>query len=115
MSAAGKRASQGFDYQDIIVVYWLIQLLHDDNLETVQMEIMALPNESKAVTVDDIVLTFTDRSITFIQAKKNQPKYTEWRFSDKTLQDELVKFCQQLEQTPYSTVTFYSRSPFGEL
>lgn len=115
MSAAGKRASQGFDYQDIIVVYWLIQLLHDDNLETVQMEIMALPNESKAVTVDDIVLTFKDESITFIQAKKNQPKYTEWTFSDKTLRNELVKFRQQLEQTPSSTVTFYSRSPFGEL
>jgi len=115
MSAAGKRASQGYDYQDIIVVYWLIQLLQNDELESVQMEVMALPGKSVAVTVDDIVLAFKDESITFIQAKKNQPKYTEWRFSDKTLQDELVKVCKQLEQTPNSTVKFYSRSPFGEL
>lgn len=50
MSIAGKRASQGFDYQDIIAIHWLIQLLQNDELASVQLEIIALPSESEGAT-----------------------------------------------------------------
>jgi len=46
MSIAGKRASQGFDYQDIIAIHWLIQLLQNDELAS----IIALPSESEGAT-----------------------------------------------------------------
>jgi hypothetical protein len=78
MSVAGRRASQGYDYQDIIAVHWLIQLLQNNELESVQLEVNVLPNESEKVNVDDIVLTYRDKSINFIQAKKNQPEYENW-------------------------------------
>ena len=115
MSIAGRRASQGYDYQDIIAVHWLTQLLHDENLASVQLEIIALLGESEKATVDDVVITFKDRSISFIQAKKNQPEHENWTLDDKTLKDELAKICEQLEKTSHSKIILYSRSPFGEL
>lgn len=76
---------------------------------------VSLPDLSHAVSVDDVVVTYKSGRRRFIQTKKNQPKHGEWRLTDKTLQEELCKACDQIETSKDSIVEFYSRSPFGVL
>lgn len=115
MSEAGKRSSQGDEYQIRIATSWLIRLLEDDLLDFIQAEAMSLPGDDQAISVDDIVVVSRDGSKRFIQAKKNQAKHETWKLSDKTLQAELCKARDQLEGTLDSVVEFCSRSPFGQL
>lgn len=115
MSEAGKRSSQGDEYQIRIATSWLIRLLEDDLLDFIQAEAMSLPGDDQAVTVDDVVVVSRSGRKRFIQAKKNQAEHQTWKLSDKTLQAELCKARDQLEGTPDSVVEFCSRSPFGQL
>jgi len=40
MSAAGRRSSQGDEYQTRVATHWLIRLLEDDNLDYIQAEVI---------------------------------------------------------------------------
>ncbi|MBW4490345.1 MAG: ATP-binding protein [Trichocoleus desertorum ATA4-8-CV12] len=115
MSLAGKRSSQGDEYQLRVALHWLIRLLEDDSIRGIQVNSTGIPEMNFQVTVDDIVILFEEERACFIQAKKNQSDHEAWRFSDKTLQKELQKACKQLELSQNSEVKFYSRSPFGEV
>jgi hypothetical protein len=115
MSIAGRRSSLGDEYQLCVALHWLIQLLEDDTIESIQVDSTGLPGEHSSVTVDDIVVLYKNGHACFIQAKKNQTDHKAWSFSDKVLKDELCKARDQLESRPNSKVKFYSRSPFGDL
>lgn len=115
MSVAGKRSSQGDEYQLRVALHWLIRLLEDNSIQGLQVNSVGIPGQDFPVTVDDIVVLYKDGRACFIQAKKNQTDHQAWSFSDKTLKEELRKACKQLESTENSEVKFYSRSPFGEL
>jgi hypothetical protein len=115
MSIAGKKSSQGDEYQLRVALHWLIRLLEDNSIQGIQVNSVGIPGQDFSVTVDDIVVLYKDERACFIQAKKNQTDHQAWSFSDKTLKEELRKACKQLESTENSEVKFYSRSPFGEL
>ena len=115
MSTAGKKSSQGDEYQLRVALHWLIRLLDDDSIAGIQVNSTGIPGEDYAVTVDDIVVLYRDDSALFIQAKKNQTDHKAWSLSDNTLKKELVNCRKQLESKLNSGVRFYSRTPFGEL
>jgi ATPase family associated with various cellular activities (AAA) len=115
MSIAGRRSSLGDEYQLRVALHWLIQLLENDIIESIQVDSTGLPGEESSVTVDDIVVLYKNGHACFIQAKKNQTNHKAWSFSDQVLKDELCKARDQLESRANSQVKFYSRSPFGDL
>jgi hypothetical protein len=115
MSVAGKRSSQGDEYQVEVAMHWIIRLLSDDSIDFMQVESTGAPGVEGRITVDDVVIRFLDGHVEFIQAKKNQPKYSEWKFSDSDMVEELKKAAKQLAVQEDSRVFFYSRSPFGEI
>ncbi|GAB4536476.1 MAG: hypothetical protein Tsb0014_24280 [Pleurocapsa sp.] len=115
MSIAGKKSSQGDEYQLRVALHWLIRLLDDDSIAGIQVNSTGIPGEDYSVTVDDVVVLYQNDSALFIQAKKNQTDHKAWSLSDDTLKKELVNCRQQLESKHNSEVRFYSRSPFGEL
>lgn len=114
MSIAGKRSSLGDEYQLRVALHWLIRLLEDDTIESIQVNSTGIPGEDSSVTVDVVVL-YKKGHACFIQAKKNQTDHKAWSFSDKVLKDELCKARDQLESRANSKVKFFSRSPFGDL
>ncbi|MBD1864233.1 MULTISPECIES: ATP-binding protein [Trichocoleus] len=114
MSLAGKRSSQGDEYQLRIALHWLIRLLEDNSIQSIQVNSTGIPGMDFPVTVDDIVILFEEERVCFIQAKKNQTDHESWSLSDQALYKELQKACTQLESSQNSEVKFYSRSPFGE-
>ena len=113
MSSAGKRSSVGDEYQLCVALHWLIRLLEDNTIQSIQVNSTGLPGEDSSVTVDDIVVLYKNGHACFIQAKKNQTNHKAWSFSDQELKDELCKARDQLESRANSKVKFYSRSPFG--
>ena len=115
MSIAGRRSSLGDEYQLRVALHWLIQLLENDTIKSIQVDSTGLPGEDSSVTVDDIVVLYKNGHACFIQAKKNQTNHKAWSFSDQVLKDELCKARDQLESRANSKVKFYSRSLFGDL
>lgn len=115
MSIAGRRSSLGDEYQLRVALHWLIQLLENDTIESIQVDSTGLPGEDSSVTVDDIVVLYKNGHACFIQAKKNQTNHKAWSFSDQVLKDELCKARDQLESRANSKVKFYCRSLFGDL
>jgi hypothetical protein len=115
MSIAGKKSSQGDEYQLRVALHWLIRLLDDDSIAGIQVNSTGIPGEDYSVTVDDVVVLYQNDSALFIQAKKNQTDHKAWSLSDDTLKKKLVNCRKQLESKQDSGVRFYSRSPFGEL
>ncbi|MEB3218379.1 MAG: ATP-binding protein [Nostocales cyanobacterium 94392] len=113
MSIAGKKSSLGDEYQLRIALHWLIRMLEEDTIESIQVNSTGLPGENSSVTVDDIVILYKNGHACFIQAKKNQTSHKAWSFSDSVLKEELCKARDQLESRDNSQVKFYSRSPFG--
>lgn len=112
MSKAGTYSNQGDDYQRAIAANWIIKMMTDSTIEYVQVESNGLSGINEKVTVDDIVVVYTDGKRLHIQAKKNQPKQREWSIKD--LGSELPKILTQLEQGDHITVELYSSTPFGE-
>lgn len=102
-------------YQLRVALHWLIRLLEDDTIESIQVDSTVIPGKDSSVTMDNIVVYYKDGRACFIQAKKNQPKHEAWSFSDRELQKELCKGRDKLESRENSEVKFYSCSPFGEL
>ena len=115
MSSAGKRSSLGDEYQLRVALHWLIRLLEDNTIQSIQVNSTGLPGEDSSVTVDDIVVLYKNGHACFIQAKKNQTNHKAWSFSDQLLKHELCKARDQLESRANFKVKFYSRSPFGDL
>lgn len=115
MSLAGKRSSQGDEYQLRVALHWLIRLVEDNTIQCIQVNSTGIPGQYYSITVDDVVVQYENGRICFIQAKKNQTEHNSWSLSDKELQKELCKARDQLETRKDSEVQFYSRSPFGEL
>ncbi|MGR8980220.1 MAG: hypothetical protein ACU84H_09035 [Gammaproteobacteria bacterium] len=115
MSIAARRSHRGDEYQLTVAVHWIIKLLLDETIMSVQVDAVVLPGESDLINVDDIVIAYQDGTYRFIQAKKNQTDHKPWQLSDSVLKDELKKARSQLEKTPTGTVEFCSRTPFDEL
>ncbi len=112
MSIAARRSHRGDEYQLKIAVNWLIRLLMENEINWVQIDSVALPGDSKVVYVDDVVISLTDGTFKYIQAKVHQPDRKNWSIND--ISDELRKACHQLEQDPAGIVIFYSHTPFGD-
>lgn len=115
MSLAGKRSTQGDEYQLRVALHWLISMLEDDSIYSIQVDSTGIPGQDFSVTVDDVVVLYKDGRACFIQAKKNQTDHQAWSLTDEILKKELQKAREQLEGKENSEVKFYSRSPFGEL
>lgn len=116
MSIAATRSHQGDEYQLLVAMHWLIQLLRPDGkIAFMQIESNGIPGDARAVVVDDVVVEYQNGQRDYIQIKKNQPDRETWRIQDATMQEELGKARQQLEENPHAFVRFYSRSPFGAL
>ena len=73
MSIAARRSHRGDEYQLAVAVHWLIRLLSDPDIVSVQVDAISLPGSTDTVDVDDIVVTYNDGKTRHIQAKKNQP------------------------------------------
>jgi hypothetical protein len=124
MSVAGRRSSEGDEYQLAVALHFVVEMLRGgSDLRAVQVEAVAIPQatgrastaNASPLTVDDIVLTRNDEGRIYIQAKKNQPDHREWRLSDEALKPELLKASKQLQADTNGVVRFFSRSPFGEV
>lgn len=115
MSLAGKLSSRGDEYQLLIAMTWLVQMLRDPDIKFLQAESTGIPDSQGKVVVDDVIVAFGNSETLFIQAKKNEPNYTSWRFNSAVLKPELVKARDQLEQSSGCTVRIYSETPFGNL
>jgi hypothetical protein len=114
MSLAGVRSTRGDEYQLAVGLHWLIRLLEGE-ISAFQAESTGIPGDDRPILVDDIVVTMTDGSRTYLQVKKNAPNYGAWKISHSELRKELVKARRQLEDDPPGRVCFYSQSPFGQL
>uniref|UniRef100_UPI00402575E6 AAA family ATPase n=1 Tax=Candidatus Wujingus californicus TaxID=3367618 RepID=UPI00402575E6 len=106
-------SNQGDEYQRFIALHWVVKLLHEDELDWVQIEAIASPDTQERILIEDIVVGYKDRHKLYIQAKKNQPNYREWNLSD--IKDMLSKAKNQLKKDPAGLVSFYSRTPFTDL
>lgn len=115
MSIAARRSHRGDEYQLAVAVHWLIRLLSDPDIVSVQVDAVSLPASPDTVDVDDIVVTYANGTTRHVQAKKNQPSHSKWQISDPGLKDELVKAHRQLQKTPGAIIEFCSQSPFGDL
>jgi ABC-type cobalamin/Fe3+-siderophores transport system ATPase subunit len=115
MSLAARRSHRGDEYQVAVAIHWLIQLIVDSRIETVEIEVVALPGDSEAVTVDDVVVSFGNSHRLFIQAKKSQPEQRAWAISDPLMREELLKALSQTEDRKDVRVEFWSHSPFSNL
>lgn len=115
MSIAARRSHRGDEYQLTVAVHWLIRLLSDPNIVSVQVDAVSLPASPETVDVDDIVITYNNGASRHVQAKKNQPNHSRWQISDSDLKEELVKAHRQLQKTPDAIIEFCSRTPFGDL
>lgn len=111
MSLAGVRSSRGDEYQVQVALDWIVRLLMDDEVLSVQVESLGIDGEVPP-SVDDVVVRLVDRTI-YVQAKKNHPARNVWSLSDPVLQAELVKGRGQLEADSDGEVWIYSQSPFG--
>ncbi len=116
MSRAGTKSSQGDDYQRLVAMHWLIRLINDeDGIYCIQAESNGLPAIDEKISVDDIVVVYTDGHRRHIQVKKNQPQNRAWSLSDQSLADELPKIRDQLESKDDSILELSSRTTFGDL
>ncbi|MBF0583595.1 MAG: ATP-binding protein [Magnetococcales bacterium] len=116
MSVAGTHSLRGDEYQLLVAMHWLIQLLRPDaKIEWMQVESNGIAEDSNAVLVDDVVVGCQDGRRCYMQVKKNHPRHETWTIKDSDLRDELKKAREQLTKNPQAFVLFYSRSPFGEL
>ncbi len=116
MSRAGTKSNQGDDYQHIVALHWLIRLMNDDDgISYIQAESNGIPDLDEKISVDDVVVVYTDGRRRHIQVKKNQPRNRAWSLSDQSLSDELSKIRNQLESNESTVVELYSRTPFGDL
>lgn len=115
MSIAARRSHRGDEYQIAVAAQWVIQLLCDARIASVQIDAVSLPESPDTVDVDDVVITYDDGTTRHVQAKKNQTDHRSWEISDSVLKDELVKAHLQLQKTPNATIEFCSQTPFGDL
>ena len=113
MSLAGVRSFRGDEYQFQVALDWVVRLLTDDDVLSVQVESLGAVGEGPPV-VDDVVVRLTDRTV-YVQAKKNHPKRGVWSLGDGVLRAELVKARDQLEADERGEAHVCSQSPFGEL
>ena len=115
MSRAGTKSSQGDDYQRLVALHWLIRLINDeDGISYIQAESNGLPGIDEEISVDDVVVVYTDGRRRHIQTKKNQPQNRPWSLSDQSIADELPKIRNQLESKEDTIVELCSRTPFGD-
>lgn len=115
MSIAARRSHRGDEYQLAVSVHWLIKLISDTDIISVQIDAVSLPESPESVAVDDIVVTYSNGKTRHIQAKKNQPNHRSWQISDSDLKEELVKAYHQLQKKPEAIIEFCSHTPFGDL
>jgi len=106
-------SNQGDEYQRLIALHWVVRLLYEDDLDWVQIEAIASPTTQERILVEDIVVGYKNGLKIYIQAKKNQPDHRAWSFSE--LKDMLSKAKNQLKKDPTGKISFYSRTPFGDL
>ncbi len=115
MSLAGIRSNRGDIYQRSVALYWVVQMLLDENIAGIQVDAVALPDEDYLIYGDDVVILFRNGKKYFLQAKVNQTNHQNWTITDKVLEKELIAAGNQLAQEPNSEFHFYSRTPFGFL
>ena len=113
MSLPGIRSHRGDAYQFQVALEWVVRLLTDPDVLSVQVESLGGIGEAPP-TVDDVVVRRADRTL-YVQAKKNHPKRRVWTMGDDVLRAELVKARDQLEADVQGEAWFYSQSPFGDL
>ena len=119
MSKAGKHSSEGDEYQLQVALHWCINVLTDVNIYYLAIDIVTIPSDPtiKKVEVDDIFIEYEDKKRVFIQAKKNETNYENWRLNNPTLKEEIKKAYQQYlnnNSDPKYKIYFYSASPFGK-
>lgn len=118
MSTSGRRALQGFTYQAYVALDWLVEMVHqdqDDPIEVISVDSVGLLDADRMPGVDDIVIRFESGETLYVQAKKGQTDRKSWSLGDTTLQKELQSARDQLEEDENGRVRFYSRDPFGEV
>jgi hypothetical protein len=115
MSQAAIRSNRGDDFQREIVLHWVIRLLSESEIASVEAETIADPDTNKPILVDDVIIRYTSGNIIYTQCKIASTNRDGWRLSDKVLREELVKARDQLEQDVSTFVFLYSQTPFGEL
>lgn len=113
MSLASVRSSRGDSYEILIAAQWAVRMLPGMDIESVGIDSTELDVSGEFVTVDDVVVTFRERTKTYCQCKKNQTDFDSWKVSD--LADDLKKAANQLTRDPRGTVVFYSTVPFGQI
>lgn len=115
MSDAGAYSDRGDDYQRAIALKLLVQMLENNDISSMEVQATSLGSNDTVITIDDIVVFNSDGKTNYIQCKKNQTDWREWRVSDQTIKDELVKAKQQLSNDQTCVVNFFSQSEFGKL
>lgn len=118
MSIAGRRALEGFSYQDLIALNWLVEMIdeeRDDPVRRFTADSVGFLDDDAPPQVDDVVVEFESGNRLHIQAKKNQPDRRHWSFTNGTMRRELQKTRDDLESEDNLRVRFYSRDPFGDL
>lgn len=118
MSTSGRRALHGFAYQACVALKWLVEMVHqdrDDPIEVISVDSVGLLDADRMPEVDDIVVRFESGETLYVQAKKGQTDRKSWSLGDPTLKKELRSARDQLEEDENARVRFYSRDPFGEV
>lgn len=112
MSIPGVRSNRGDVYQTLIALDWVMHLLQDTSIRSIEVDATATGGGANP-SVDDVIVSYNDGSKLCIQCKKNETDFKAWTVA--TLKDELVKAALQLSADARARVRFCSQSPFGEL
>lgn len=113
MSIAGVRSNRGDGYQTTVALSRAIDMLTDPELAWIEVDSTSLGVDGSPVGVDDVVVRHSGGRTEYAQCKKNQNDFDSWTVGG--LKEDLTKAGKSLATDPEARVTFYSRSPFGEI
>lgn len=71
MSTSGRGALQGFTYQAYVALDWLVEMIHqdrDDPIEVISVDSVGLLDADRIPKVDDIVIRFESGETLYVQA-----------------------------------------------
>jgi len=112
MSIDGVRSSQGDSFQTLIATRYAVEMIHNGQLVSIEVDSTSLDSTGNPIVIDDIVVRYSD-GVLYVQTKKNQTHFKAWSLGD--LEAELRKVWIQWRREPSANILFVSRNDFGEV
>jgi hypothetical protein len=115
MSVPGVSAQRGYQFQDYVALYYVLELLRNSDLLSVEVESTGLSESEHELHVDDVIMSYRTGRKKFVQVKMNAEGMTTWNMKSLKQKGELEKIVQQLKLNVGDTVELICPHGFGDL